>query len=276
MDELFVNESIPYKNGAVIKVVGVGGCGGNAVANMIDSNISDVVEYIAVNTDSQALSGVKASKCVLLGKTGLGAGGNPEVGKMCALESLDDIRSALKGADMVFITAGMGGGTGTGASPVVAAEAKSGGALTVAIVYTPATSTGRRRNELADRGLEELIQYVDSYIVVSNDNLQDIDKRMTHKEALRIADDVLRQSIQGICEIASQKGHINIDFADVTAAMKDKGKAIMGIGTASGENRAKEAFEAALRSPLLNDTSIKGAHALLVNISGNADDLLNS
>ncbi len=276
MDGLFVNDSIPYENGAVIKVVGVGGCGGNAVSNMISSNVSGSVEYVAVNTDSQALAGIQTTTSVLLGKTGLGAGGNPERGKMYALESLDDIRNSIKGADMVFITAGMGGGTGTGASPVVAAEAKSAGALTVAIVYTPAASLGRRRMDIADNGLKELIQYVDSYIVVSNDNLQDIDKKMTHKDALRIADDVLRQSIQGICEIASQKGHINIDFADITTAMSEKGKAVMGIGTAGGEDRAQEAFDAALKSPLLNDTNIKGAHALLINISGNEDDLLMS
>ncbi len=274
MDDLFIDEQIPYSEGAVIKVVGVGGAGGNAIANMVRENIGKV-EYIAVNTDAQALKASGANTSILISKLGLGAGGRPEKGKEYALESIDEIRNSIKGADMVFITCGMGGGTGTGAAPVIAAEAKASGALTVAVVSTPHTTAGSRRINIAKEGLAELINYVDSYIIVPNDGMQDAGHKLTHKEALRMADDVLRQSIQGICEIASNGGHINIDFADVRTAMGQQGKAVMGIGTATGEARAKQAFENALKSPLLSDTSIKGAYAVLVNISGHEDDLLN-
>lgn len=273
MDDLFLDDQIPYVNGAVIKVVGVGGAGGNAVANMVAANIGNV-EYIAVNTDAQALKASGASTSILISKLGLGAGGRPEKGKEYALESIDEIRNAIKGADMVFITCGMGGGTGTGAAPVIAAEAKASGALTVAVVSTPHTTAGSRRINIAKEGLAELINYVDSYIVVPNDGMQDAGHKLTHKEALRMADDVLRQSIQGICEIAGVRGHINIDFADVRTAMGQQGKAVMGIGIASGEHRAKQAFENALKSPLLSDTNIRGAYAVLLNIAGNEDDLL--
>ena len=274
MDDLFLNEQIPYEHGAVIKVVGVGGAGGNAVANMIDANVGSV-EYIAVNTDAQALRKTGANTSILISKLGLGAGGRPEKGKEYALEAIDEIRNAIKGADMVFITAGMGGGTGTGAAPVIAAEAKASGALTVAVVSTPHTTAGSKRINIAKEGLAELINYVDSYIVVPNDCMQNAGHKLTYKEALKIADDVLRQSIQGICEIASSAGHINIDFADVRTAMSQQGKAVMGIGRAGGENRAKQAFENALKNPLLSDTNIKGAYAVLLNISGNEDDLLS-
>ncbi|HIZ89931.1 MAG: cell division protein FtsZ [Candidatus Mucispirillum faecigallinarum] len=274
MDDLFLNEQIPYEHGAVIKVVGVGGAGGNAVANMIAANVGSV-EYIAVNTDAQALRKSGANTCILISKLGLGAGGRPEKGKEYALEAIDEIRNAIKGADMVFITAGMGGGTGTGAAPVIAAEAKASGALTVAVVSTPHTTAGSKRINIAKEGLAELINYVDSYIVVPNDCMQNAGHKLTYKEALKIADDVLRQSIQGICEIASSAGHINIDFADVRTAMSQQGKAVMGIGRAGGENRAKQAFENALKNPLLSDTNIKGAYAVLLNISGNEDDLLS-
>lgn len=273
MDDLFLDDQIPYVNGAVIKVVGVGGAGGNAVANMVAANIGNV-EYIAVNTDAQALKASGASTSILISKLGLGAGGRPEKGKEYALESIDEIRNAIKGADMVFITCGMGGGTGTGAAPVIAAEAKASGALTVAVVSTPHTTAGSKRINIAKEGLAELINYVDSYIVVPNDGMQDAGHKLTHREALRMADDVLRQSIQGICEIAGDRGHINIDFADVRTAMGQQGKAVMGIGTASGEHRAKQAFENALKSPLLSDTNIRGAYAVLLNIAGNEDDLL--
>ena len=266
MDDLFLDEHIPYVNGAVIKVVGVGGAGGNAVANMVAADIGNV-EYIAVNTDAQALKVSGAGTAILISKLGLGAGGRPEKGKEYALESIDEIRNAIKGADMVFITCGMGGGTGTGAAPVIAAEAKASGALTVAVVSTPHTTAGSRRINIAKEGLAELVNYVDSYIVVPNDGMQDAGHKLTHKEALRMADDVLRQSIQGICEIAGVRGHINIDFADVRTAMGQQGKAVMGIGTASGEHRAKQAFENALKSPLLSDTNIKGAYAVLLNIT---------
>ena len=274
MDELFVNdEGIPYMNGAVIKVVGVGGAGGNAISNMINAGIKGV-EYVAVNTDVQALQASQANTTILISDSGLGAGSNPERGKMFALDKIEDIRNALKGADLVFITCGLGGGTGTGASPVVAAEAKAAGALTIAVVSIPHTAAGARRNTIAQNGLAELIQHVDSFIVVPNDGMQDAGHKKTFKEALRMADDVLRQSIQGISELAGLRGHINIDFADIRTAMSEQGKAVMGIGIASGEQRAKEAFENALKSPLLSDTSIKGAHAVLVNITGNEDDIL--
>lgn len=272
MEGLFVEESAPYKFGAVIKVVGVGGAGGNALANMLRAQIGEV-EYIAVNSDSQALTETPATTHLLIGKNGLGAGGDPEKGRMFALESVDEIRSALKGADLVFITCGMGGGTGTGAAPVIAAEAKASGALTVSVVSMPHTTAGRKRNDIAKAGLEELIQYVDSFIVVPNDGMQDAGHKLLYRDALRMADDVLRQSIQGICELTRKGGHINIDFADVKNAMGEKGKAVMGIGTAAGENRAKQAVENALKSPLLTDTSIKGAFAVLLNISGNENDL---
>ena len=274
MDDLFLNEQIPYEHGAVIKVVGVGGAGGNVVANMIEANVGNV-EFIAVNTDAQALRKSGANTCILISKLGLGAGGRPEKGKEYALEAIDEIRNAIKGADMVFITAGMGGGTGTGAAPVIAAEAKASGALTVAVVSTPHTTAGSKRINIAKEGLSELINYVDSYIVVPNDCMQNAGHKLTYKEALKIADDVLRQSIQGICEIATAAGHINIDFADVRTAMSQQGKAVMGIGRAGGENRAKQAFENALKNPLLSDTNIKGSYAVLLNISGNEDDLLS-
>ena len=274
MDDLFLNEQIPYEHGAVIKVVGVGGAGGNAVANMVEANAGNV-DYIAVNTDAQALRKSGANTCILISKLGLGAGGRPEKGKEYALEAIDEIRNAIKGADMVFITAGMGGGTGTGAAPVIAAEAKASGALTVAVVSTPHTTAGSKRINIAKEGLAELINYVDSYIVVPNDCMQNAGHKLTYKEALKIADDVLRQSIQGTCEIASSAGHINIDFADVRTAMSQQGKAVMGIGRAGGDNRAKQAFENALKNPLLSDTNIKGAYAVLLNISGNEDDLLS-
>lgn len=273
MDGLFVEENVPYKYGAVIKVVGIGGAGGNAIANMIQANLG-VVDYIAINSDAQALEKVSATTSLLIGKTGLGAGGDPEKGRLFALESIDEIRSVLKGADLVFITAGMGGGTGTGAAPVIAAEAKASGALTVAVVSMPHTTAGRIRNDIAKAGLEELIQYVDSFIVVPNDCMQDAGHKMLFKEALRMADDVLRQSIQGICELTREGGHINIDFADVRRAMREKGKAVMGIGTAAGDNRAKQAVENALKSPLLADTKITSAFAVLINILGNEDDLM--
>ena len=273
MDELFFSEQISYDGNAVIKVVGVGGAGCNTVAKMIASN-TDNAEYIAVDTDAQSLKASGANTCILIDRLGLGTGGRAEKGKEYAIEAIDKIRNAVKGADIVLITAGMGGGTGTGAAPVIAAEAKASGALTVAVVSTPHTTAGARRINIAKEGLAELINYVDSYVVVPNDGMQDAGHKLTHKEALRMADDVLRQSIQGICEIAGVRGHINIDFADVRTAMGQQGKAVMGIGTAGGDNRAKQAFENALKSPLLSDTNMKGAYAVLVSISGNEDDLL--
>ena len=273
MDDLFLNEQIPYEHGAVIKVVGVGGAGGNAVANMVAANIGNV-EYIAVNTDAQALKSSGANTSILISKLGLGAGGRPEKGKEYALEAIDEIRNAIKGADMVFITAGMGGGTGTGAAPVIAAEAKASGALTVAVVSTPHTAAGVRSVTIAKEGLAELINCVDSYIVVPNDVMKDEGYKLTHKEALKKADSILCESIQIICKMVCCAENICIGFSDIKAAMGQQGKAVMGIGTAGGGNRAKQAFENALKSPLLSDTNMKGAYAVLVSISGNEDDLL--
>ncbi|MBQ3033862.1 MAG: cell division protein FtsZ [Deferribacterales bacterium] len=274
MEDLFVPEAIPYKDGAVIKVIGVGGAGGNAVDNMIKAGVSNV-EFIAMNTDYKALSKNKAQNKILLSKNGLGAGCRPEVGKASALEYIDAIRSSLNGADMVFITCGLGGGTGTGAAPVIAAAAKSAGILTVAVVYMPRTAEGIKKKQLAEAGLEELKEHVDSYIVVPNDGMQDAGHKKNFFETLRIADDVLRQSVQGIAEMATGSGHMNIDFADVCTAMGERGKSVMGIGRASGENRAKQAFEDALKSPLLADTSIMGSFFVLANITCNIDDFSN-
>ena len=273
MDELFFSEQISYDGNPVIKVVGVGGAGCNTVAKMIASN-TDNAEYIAVDTDAQSLKASGANTCILIDRLGLGTGGRAEKGKEYAIEVIDKIRNAVKGADIVLITAGMGGGTGTGAAPVIAAEAKASGALVIAVVSIPHKAADAEIINTAKEGLAELINCVDSYIVVPNDVMKDEGYKLTHKEALRMADDVLRQSIQGICEIAGVRGHINIDFADVRTAMGQQGKAVMGIGTASGDNRAKQAFENALKSPLLSDTNIKGAYAVLLNISGNEDDLL--
>ncbi len=274
MEDLFVPEQIPYKNGAVIKVIGVGGAGGNAVDNMIAAGITNV-EFIAMNTDYRALEKNKAPVKVLLSDNGLGAGCKPEVGRSCAMEKIDEIRSHLQGADMVFITCGMGGGTGTGAAPVIAAAAKTAEILTVAVVYMPRVIDGPKKNEIANLGLEELKEHVDSFIVVPNEGMKNAGHKKNFFESLKIADDVLRQSVQGITEMATGSGHLNIDFADVCTAMAERGKSVMGIGRASGENRAKQAFEEALSSPLLADTDIMGAYFVLVNITCNQDDFLN-
>ena len=273
MDELFFSEQISYDGNAVIKVVGVGGAGCNTVAKMIASN-TDNAEYIAVDTDAQSLKASGADTCILIDRLGLGTGGRAEKGKEYAIEAIDKIRNAVKGADIVLITAGMGGGTGTGAAPVIAAEAKDSGALTVAVVSTPHTAAGVRSVTIAKEGLAELINYVDSYIVVSNDDMKDEGYKLTHKEALKKADSILCESIQIICKMVCCAENICIGFSDIKAAMRQQGKAVMGIGTAGGDNRAKQAFENALKSPLLSDTNMKGAYAVLVSISGNEDDLL--
>lgn len=273
MEDVFVQETVPYGNGAVIKVIGVGGAGGNAIDNMIDAGITNV-EFISMNTDYKALSKNKAPNKILLNDSGLGAGCKPEIAKACAMEKIDTIRSVLKGADMVFITCGMGGGTGTGAAPVIAAAAKSANILTVAVVYMPRVVDGPKKNEIANLGLEELKEHVDSFIVVPNEGMQNAGHKKNFFESLRIADDVLRQSVQGITEMATGSGHMNIDFADVESAMAERGKSVMGIGRASGEDRARQAFEEALASPLLSDTSILGAYFVLVNITCNIDDFL--
>lgn len=258
---------------ATIKVIGVGGGGNNAVNRMIEHNVQGV-EFIAVNTDAQALNLSKAEIKMQIGAKltrGLGAGANPEVGKKAAEESKEQIEEALKGADMVFVTAGMGGGTGTGAAPVIAKIAHELGALTVGIVTRPFTFEGRKRATQASGGIDAMKDAVDTLIVIPNDRLLEIvDKSTPMLEAFREADNVLRQGVQGISELIAVPGLINLDFADVKTIMTNKGSALMGIGVASGENRAQEAAKKAISSPLL-ETSIDGAQGVLMNISGGSN-----
>ncbi len=258
---------------AVIKVVGVGGGGTNAVNRMVDAGLKGV-EFIAINTDAQALLMCDADvKLHIGGKVtrGLGAGANPEVGREAAEESRDEIREALKGADMVFVTAGKGGGTGTGAAPVIAELAREIGALTVGVVTRPFTFEGRKRASQADAGIDTLSKKVDTIIIIPNDRLlQVVEKRTSIIEAFKVADDVLRQGVQGITDLITVPGLINLDFADVRAVMRNAGSALMGIGVASGENRGIEAAKSAISSPLL-EASIEGATGILLNISGGSD-----
>lgn len=270
MDDLFLNEQIPYENGASIKVVGVGGAGGNAVANMISANVGNV-DYIAVNTDAQALRKSGANTCILISKLGLGAGGRPEKGKEYALEAIDEIRNSIKDADMVFITAGMGGGTGTGAAPKIASISKEMGILTVGVVTKPFNFEGKKRMANAERGIMELKKNVDTLVIIPNQRLMGIiDKKTTLTEAFKKVDEVLRQGVQGIADLISKPGVINLDFADVRTIMADQGIAHMGIGQASGENKAEVAAKAAIQSPLL-ETTIEGAKSVLINFSGDSD-----
>jgi cell division protein FtsZ len=258
---------------AVIKVVGIGGGGTNAVTRMVEAGLSGV-EFIAVNTDAQALLMAEADVKIQIGSQetrGLGAGADPSVGLSAATESSDELKEALKGSDMVFVTAGEGGGTGTGGAPVVAELAKSVGALTVGVVTRPFTFEGRKRGEQAERGLENLRERVDTLIVIENDRLlQVVEKRTSIIDAFRMADDVLRQGVQGITDLITVPGLVNLDFADVRTIMTDAGSALMGIGAASGENRAAEAARAAVSSPLL-EASIEGATGILLNITGGAE-----
>jgi cell division protein FtsZ len=258
---------------ARIKVVGVGGSGNNAISRMIDSKIKGV-EFVAINTDAQALHHSKASEKVHIGKNltkGLGAGMNPEIGRQAAEENRDEIQEVLKGADMVFVTCGLGGGTGTGAAPVVAETAKELGALTVAVVTKPFSFEGAQRRILGEEGLQNLKDRVDTLITIPNDKLLSIiDRKTTLINAFRIVDDVLRQGVQGISDLITKPGIVNVDFADVRAIMQDSGSALMGIGVASGENRAAEAARTAINSPLL-ELSIDGAKGVLFNISGSSD-----
>ncbi|MFS0751931.1 cell division protein FtsZ [Oceanobacillus sp. 1P07AA] len=255
---------------ATIKVIGVGGGGNNAVNRMIEHGVEGV-EFIAVNTDAQALNLSKAESKIQIGgklTRGLGAGANPEVGKKAAEESKEQLEEVLKGADMVFVTAGMGGGTGTGAAPVIAQVAKDIGALTVGVVTRPFSFEGRRRSTQAVSGIDTLKGAVDTLIVIPNDRLLEIvDKNTPMLEAFREADNVLRQGVQGISDLIAKPGLINVDFADVKTIMYDKGSALMGIGIATGETRATEAAKKAISSPLL-ETSIDGAHGILMNITG--------
>ncbi len=258
---------------AQIKVIGVGGGGNNAVNRMIESGLEGV-EFIAVNTDAQALHLSQAETKLQLGgklTRGLGAGANPEIGKKAAEESREHLQEILQGADMVFITAGMGGGTGTGAAPIIAEVAKELGALTVGVVTRPFTFEGRKRANQAAAGIVALKEKVDTLIVVPNDRLLEIvDKNTPMLEAFREADNVLRQGVQGISDLIAKPGLINLDFADVKTIMKDKGSALMGIGMATGENRASEAAKKAISSPLL-ETSVDGAQGVLMNITGGSN-----
>ena len=259
--------------GAVIKVIGVGGGGGNAINRMIDQGVAGV-EFIAANTDVQALSGAKAETVIQLGPKltrGLGAGGQPEVGRKAAEESEEVLTEALAGADMVFITAGMGGGTGTGAAPVIARIAKGIGALTVAVITRPFGFEGTKRGNFAIEGINELREHVDTLLIISNNNLLEIvDKKTPLLEALSEADNVLRQGVQGITDLITSPGLINLDFADVKTVMANKGDALMGIGLGNGEERVIEAARKAIYSPLL-ETTIDGAEDVIVNVTGGLD-----
>src|SRR5215216_6012814 len=258
---------------AVIKVGGVGGGGTNAVTRMVEAGVAGV-EFIAVNTDAQALLMSEADVKIQIGSKrtrGLGAGADPDVGLAAATESRDELKEALKGADMVFVTAGEGGGTGTGGAPIVAELSKEVQALTVGVVTRPFTFEGRKRAQQAEQGISTLSEQVDTLIVIENDRLlQVVEKRTSIIEAFRMADDVLRQGVQGITDLITVPGLVNLDFADVRTIMSDAGSALMGIGAASGENRAAEAARAAVSSPLL-EASIEGATGVLLNITGGSD-----
>ncbi len=258
---------------AVIKVAGVGGGGTNAVNRMVDAGLAGV-EFIAVNTDAQALLMTDADVKIQIGAEatrGLGAGADPEIGLAAAQESRDELKEALKGADMVFITAGEGGGTGTGGAPIVAELGQEIGALTVGVVTRPFAFEGRKRAEQAERGIDELRDRVDTLIVIENDRLLQVVERQTSVvDAFRMADDILRQGVQGITDLITEPGLVNLDFADVRTIMRDAGSALMGIGRASGENRAAEAARIAVSSPLL-EASIEGATGILLNVTGGSD-----
>ena len=255
---------------ATIKVIGIGGAGNNAVNRMVDSGIKGV-EFIAVNTDRQALLLSKAPSKIQIGEKitrGLGAGANPDIGAQAAEESKTEIAEALRGADMVFVTAGMGGGTGTGAAPIVAACAKEMGILTIGVVTKPFTFEGKKRLSQAERGIESLKGKVDTLVVIPNDKLlQVIDRKTSIVEAFKMADDVLRQGVQGISDLIAIPGLVNLDFADIKTIMLNTGMAHMGIGRASGENRAEDAAKQAVQSPML-ETSIEGARGVIINITG--------
>lgn len=259
---------------AVIKVIGVGGGGGNAVSHMLSSEI-DGVDFVCANTDAQALRGMEARSVVQLGSQitkGLGAGANPNVGREAALEDRAQIENILQGADMVFITAGMGGGTGTGAAPIVAEVAREMGILTVAVVTKPFPFEGRKRMAIAEQGLKELAEHVDSLITIPNEKLLPVlGKNCSLLTAFSTANDVLLGAVQGIADLITRPGMINVDFADVRTVMSEMGMAMMGTGISRGEDRAREAAEAAVRSPLLEDVDLRGAKGILVNITAGLD-----
>ena len=261
-------DNIPQS--AVIKVLGVGGGGGNAVHHMITNQV-DGVDFICANTDSQALNNLKAKTILQMGTSitkGLGAGANPEIGRQAALEDRDQIADILSGADMVFITAGMGGGTGTGAAPIVAEVARELGILTVAVVTRPFPFEGKKRSAIAEQGIEQLSANVDSLITIPNEKLLDVlGKEASLLDACKAANDVLLGAVKGIADLIMHPGMINVDFADVKTVMSEMGMAMMGTGFATGEDRAREAAESAIRSPLLEDVNLQGARGILVNIT---------
>ncbi|WP_370981299.1 cell division protein FtsZ [Agaribacterium sp. ZY112] len=265
-------DSVPQN--AVIKVIGVGGGGGNAVRHMIESEVNGV-EFICANTDSQALTDLDTKAVLQLGHgitKGLGAGANPEVGRQAAMEDRERIAESLQGADMVFVTAGMGGGTGTGGAPVVAEVAKEMGILTVAVVTRPFPFEGRKRMKIAEEGIKQLTDRVDSLITIPNEKLLEVlGKSTSLLDAFKAANDVLLGAVQGIADLIIRPGTINVDFADVSTVMSEKGMAMMGSGCATGEDRAIEAAEAAIRSPLLEDVDLQGARGMLVNITSGPD-----
>lgn len=273
--KIFIDE--PPVTGAKIKVIGVGGGGSNAVNRMIEAGIKGV-EFIVVNTDVQALNDSKAPMKIQLGSKltrGLGAGSNPTVGRDAALEDHEKIMDVLEGADMVFVTTGLGGGTGTGAAPVVASLAIELGALTVAVVTKPFTVEGKKRMAQAEQGLAELRGCVDTIITIPNSKLKDVEERISIMDAFRRADDVLLQAVQGISDLITTSGIINLDFADVRAVMKGRGVALMGIGQATGEGAAVKAMKSAIDSKLLEENSIKGAKGALINITSSRNTPLN-
>ena len=263
-----------YSQNAVIKVLGVGGGGGNAVQHMVEADIEGV-EFICANTDAQALTSMNSRTTLQLGSgitKGLGAGANPDIGRQAAMEDRDRIHEVIAGADMLFITAGMGGGTGTGAAPVVAQVAKELGILTVAVVTKPFPFEGGKRSAVADRGLKELGQYVDSLITIPNEKLLSVlGKEVSLLNAFKAANNVLLGAVQGIAELITRPGLINVDFADVRTVMSEMGMAMMGTGVSSGQDRAREAAEAAIHSPLLEDIDLMGAHGILVNVTAGLD-----
>ena len=259
---------------AVIKVIGVGGGGGNAVRHMVEHDVEGV-DFICANTDAQALSDITSRTVLQLGTgitKGLGAGANPDIGRAAALEDRDRIADALRGADMVFVTAGMGGGTGTGGAPIVAEVAREMGILTVAVVTRPFSFEGKKRLKIAEEGLQELEQHCDSLITIPNEKLLEVlGKNTSLLDAFKEANDVLLGAVQGIADLIIRPGMINVDFADVRTVMSEMGAAMMGTGSASGENRAREAAERAINSPLLDDIDIRGARGVLVNITAGLD-----
>jgi len=263
-----------YSQNAIIKVLGVGGGGGNAVQHMVDAEIEGV-EFVCANTDAQALTNMNARTTLQLGSgitKGLGAGANPDIGRQAAMEDRDRIQEVIEGSDMLFITAGMGGGTGTGAAPVVAQVAKELGILTVAVVTKPFPFEGGKRLAAADRGLAELSQYVDSLITIPNEKLLSVlGKDVSLLNAFKAANNVLQGAVQGIAELITRPGLINVDFADVRTVMSEMGMAMMGSGVSSGQDRAREAAEAAVNSPLLEDIDLMGANGILVNVTAGLD-----